>query len=133
MSANAQADAINFGNNNSEFANDGECDDRRFFGEGMSADLDADDVGADADDCAWLFEIGAIALWVEEEARVATRNLKINLGDDSSDWANDGKCDDVRFEGPDTASITATGDIGRDKSDCQRALDLGTIFLRNYK
>ena len=99
----------------------------------MSADLDADDIGADADDCGWLFEIGAIALWVEAEARAATRNLKINLGDDSSDWANDGKCDDIRFEGQGTASITDTSDIGRDNSDCQRALDLGTIFLRNYK
>ena len=45
------AEPLKFGTNKSEYSNDGECDDRRFFGKGMATDLDCDDIGMDARDC----------------------------------------------------------------------------------
>jgi len=54
---------FNFGNNASEFANDGECDDRRFTGEGMtSTELLDSDVSHDATDCRKAYYAGTITL-----------------------------------------------------------------------
>ena len=42
----------------------------------------------------------------------------IPYGDDSSPYANDGECDDKRFEGPGmTATILLDSDVGRDATD----------------
>ena len=51
---------INFGNNSSTWAFDGECDDPRFRGRGMATTLLAEDTGRDAADCRLLFETGNI-------------------------------------------------------------------------
>ena len=56
----------------------------------------------DATDCRALFERGEV--WIAEAApavdasRNATRQDAF-FGDDTSDWANDGECDDPRFAG----------------------------------
>ena len=57
------AAAIDFGDDTSEWANDNECDDKRFTGPGMTATplLDAD-VGHDATDCRTAFEAGRLQL-----------------------------------------------------------------------
>ena len=52
-----------------------------------------------------------------------------NLGDDSSEWANDGVCDDTRFVGDrGTGAWTANADhVGRDATDCGNLLNAGRI------
>ena len=103
------ADQINFGDNSSEWAKDGECDDRRFRGVGMAKGLDQDDVGHDATDCRQAYRDKRITLWVASEARAATQCKSIRFGDNKSEWPNDGECDDYRFEGPGTDSIMLSG------------------------
>lgn len=55
-------DGVTFGSNASPRANDGECDDPRFKGEGMAEILSAIDLKADATDCLALFARGKIEL-----------------------------------------------------------------------
>ena len=52
-----------------------------------------------------------------------------DFGDDSSEWANDGICDDTRFVGDRGAGAwTANGDhAGRDATDCRHLLNAGRI------
>lgn len=128
----AIAQDIDFGDNASEYANDGECDDRRFIGRNMTSSLDWDDAGHDADDCRRGYDLGLIQLWDETKARAATQCSAIRFGNNASEYANDGECDDIRFEGTGSSSILLPDDSGRDAADCKRACDQGTIFLRNY-
>ena len=51
---------IEFGDDSGEWANDGECHDPRFEGDGMSPALLGEDLGRDATDCRKLFEAGRI-------------------------------------------------------------------------
>ena len=55
-------ESIQFGDDSSEWANDGECDDPRFEGDGMSGMLKDQDRGHDATDCRKLFEAGRISV-----------------------------------------------------------------------
>lgn len=126
------AQNINFGDDSSEWANDGECDDRRFRGVGMAKGLDRDDVGRDATDCKTAFDDGRIKLWVAAESMAATQCSAIRFGNDKGDWPNDGECDDYRFEGPGTDSIMLSEDIGRDATDCRKACEFGQVSLRDY-
>ena len=54
----------------------------------------------------------------------------VDFGDDSSEWANDGECDDPRFSG---AGMTITplldDDIMHDATDCRTAFEAGTLQL----
>ena len=126
------AQSINFGDNFSEWANDGECDDRRFVGPGMAEELDRDDTGHDASDCRKAHRQGLITLWDQTKAAAATQCSAIQFGNNRSEHARDGECDDPRFEGTGTSTVVITDDLGRDAADCRRACDLGTVFLRNY-
>ncbi len=54
----------------------------------------------------------------------------IDFGDDSSEWANDGECDDPRFEGEGVASILLDQDLYRDATDCRDLYNRGRIDLR---
>ncbi len=128
----AQADDIRFGDNKSEWANDQECDDRRFYGTGMANELDNADTGRDANDCRKLFNAGKIKLWIEGEAKAATQCSKIDFGDDKSEYAKDDECDDARFEGRGMSSVVVTEDVGHDAADCKASCQNGLIFLRNY-
>ncbi|MEL1249949.1 hypothetical protein [Aurantiacibacter gilvus] len=57
----------------------------------------------------------------------------IDYGDDSSTWANDGECDDPRFEnapgsdGRGMAAVLLEQDSGHDASDCQMLVESGSI------
>ena len=47
----------------------------------------------------------------------------------TSDYAQDGECDDPRFDGDGMAAISLAGDRGHDAADCRRLYDAGRIRL----
>ena len=121
----AESDGVAFGDDSGDWAFDGECDDPRFWGEAMAAGFHKDNLFGDATDCRKAFESGSIRLFSIE----LLRQLKPDslpgdeaLGDDSSEWALDGECDDPRFEGEAMADELVEGDRHRDATDCGRAL-----------
>lgn len=122
--------AMDFGDDAATWANDGECDDKRFTGPGMTGTvlLEAD-IGHDAADCRAAWEAGTLT-WFEPQ--IGDLFLDgVNFGDDSGDWVNDQQCDDPRFAGDGMASLTQDSDRGRDASDCAAAWRAGTITLRD--
>ena len=120
---------IDFGDDTSEWANDGECDDPRFEGNGSAAEtLDAD-IRKDATDCKAAYDAGTVTLVEGGDTPVATTTGDIDFGDDTSEWANDGECDDPRFEGTGSADETLDADILKDAADCKAAYDAGTVKL----
>ncbi|MCX7566656.1 hypothetical protein OS189_09915 [Sulfitobacter sp. F26169L] len=126
------AQSVRFGDDTSEWADDGECDDRRFRGSMMASGLDKDDTGHDATDCKSSYNLGELKVWNFKQARAATQCDKINFGDDKSDWPRDGMCDDYRFEGPGADSVVLKSDIGHDATDCRKLCNAGKIALRDY-
>ncbi len=123
---------VNFGDDSSQYANDRECDDRRFAGQGMATSLNWASVGRDASDCRALFEAGSVRLWSPGESQAATQCAAIDYGDNQSQYANDGECDDMRFEGLGVAGILNASEIGHDSADCSRLCAFGAISLRDY-
>jgi|LGOV01.1.fsa_nt_gb hypothetical protein len=119
-----------YGDNTGEYPNDGECDDRRFVGSAMANSLGWGSTGRDADDCRAAVEAGSITLWDQQLAAEQTVCSAIDFGNDSSDYANDGTCDDIRFEGRGAAAQISYGDEGHDATDCSRMCDYGMIFVR---
>lgn len=129
----AAAQDIDFGDDSSTWANNGNCDDRRFTGPGMGEDLDWDDAGRDRTDCMKAFLAGKLKLWTMTAALAATDCAAIEWGDDENALgARDGYCDDPRFEGMAMAGILLAQDEGHDATDCRRMCDLSLIGLRNY-
>lgn len=122
-SAAADVSAINFGDDASMWANDGECDDKRFQGPGMTTTRLLDmDIGHDATDCRTAYADGQLSL-----APIAASG--IDFGDDASTWANDGECDDKRFFGPGmTTTMLLDSDIGHDASDCRAGYAAGALL-----
>ena len=110
---------VDFGDNSSQWANDGECDDPRFTGRGMAATLLEEDRLRDATDCRSLYQSGSIQM------RRAAGGW--SFGDDSSQWANDGECDDPRFTGDGMASVLLEEDTMRDATDCRALYNAGRI------
>ncbi len=53
-----------------------------------------------------------------------------DFGDDLSRWANDGECDDPRFEGAGSADTLLEVDRGHDANDCRKLFTAGRIALR---
>ncbi|WP_299308077.1 hypothetical protein [uncultured Croceicoccus sp.] len=54
-----------------------------------------------------------------------------DFGDDSSEWARDGECDDMRFEGEAmTTTVLRVEDVQHDAGDCRTAYQDGLITLR---
>lgn len=122
---------IDFGDDAGNFANDGECDDMRFAGDGMTeTPLIADDLYHDASDCRAAFAKGTIAL-APLFMRLAGE-AEIVWGDDEGEFSRDGECDDLRFEGPGmTTTPLIPEDIGHDATDCRAAYKDGKIIWRN--
>jgi hypothetical protein len=121
----ALAQAINFGDDRSQWANDGECDDGRFTGAGLtSTPLLQEDVLGDATDCRNAYKAGRLTLLgVASDGR-------IDFGNDSGEWANDGECDDMRFAGPGmTQTPLLQDDIMRDATDCREGYSAGRLKL----
>lgn len=120
------APKVNFGEDSGEYTKDGECDDPRFSGAGMtSTPLLADDILADASDCRTAYKAGKLTLLGVSDDGV------VSFGDDNGEYANDGECDDPRFVG---AGMTTTAlladDILHDATDCKTAFDAGKLQLR---
>jgi hypothetical protein len=134
----APAAEIDFGDDSSEWANDGECDDPRFGGEGTADELVDADLMKDATDCRAALEAGTVEFnggdGVDTDPATTTAatppastEADIDFGDDSSEWANDGECDDPRFSGEGTADELVDADLMKDATDCQAALEAGTV------
>ncbi|VAW21154.1 hypothetical protein MNBD_ALPHA11-402 [hydrothermal vent metagenome] len=119
-------DGILFGDNTSRWANDAECDDPRFTGTGMATELVDDDLEHDATDCLTLYQAGSISM-VEDTETTAT--AAVDFGNNSSQWANDGECDDPRFAGSGVAAVLLDEDLGRDATDCSQLFESGDIYL----
>ncbi len=63
MSSRPDVSEVDFGNDNGAWANDGECDDPRFKGPGMTeTPLLDEDIKADATDCRTAYERGDLTL-----------------------------------------------------------------------
>lgn len=60
---------------------------------------------------------------------IAQDGTDIDFGDDSSIWANDGQCDDPRFEGTGMSDLPNAIDIKADASDCEALMGAGEITL----
>ena len=111
----------------------------RFAGPGMtSTPLLDEDIRHDASECRAAFDDGRLTFKgdIVSEATLASsvdaaQLNRIQWGDDNGDFANDGECDDKRFEG---AGMTSTplldSDIKHDASDCRTAYQQGRLALR---
>ena len=112
---------IDFGDDSSQWANDGECDDPRFSGTGSAAELLDEDIRKDATDCRAALEAGTVVFTASADS--------IDFGDDSSEWARDGECDDPRFAGTGAADELVDADLLKDATDCRAAYEAGTVTL----
>ena len=130
LTTGAIAQEINFGNNDSDYSGDGECDDRRFEGVGMAESLRWTSVGGDAQDCSDAFDAGTITLWDYQSAIERTDCSAIDFGSNGSEYSNDGACDDPRFEGLGSAELPSSEHRGRDANDCQQLCEFDMIFVR---
>lgn len=124
------AQTPDFGNDSSPYANDGECDDPRFIGWGVATSTSHETVGKDASDCARLFNLRQIRLNRTQAESSIEQCQSIDFGDNSSEWSNDGECDDPRFWGGAMHTILNFGDLGRDAKDCRALCNSGAIWLR---
>ncbi len=148
---------IDFGDDSGDWANDGECDDPRFLGNGSAMMPAFDHEGRDASDCRILFGMGEVELvgsatlatsnspgvtavndalqsgsqsYEKPEATLLAQNTaNVDFGDNSSQWANDGECDDPRFEGEGMATTLVDEDRLRDANDCRALYNAGNIRL----
>jgi hypothetical protein len=121
---------IDFGANDSEYANDGECDDPRFAGGGMASSLNNSHIGRDAADCASLFQANRIRPQRTQAESSPAQCREIAFGNNSSRYANDDKCDDPRFTGPGIDNIVLRSDMKADANDCRALCASGEIWLR---
>lgn len=126
----AQPSTPDFGDDASVWANDGECDDGRFAGAGMTTTpLLDDDIGHDASDCRSAWNAGNLRL---ADPKPFGRTNAPDFGDDASEWAFDDECDDPRFVGPGMTTTTLLDeDMYHDATDCEAAWDAGDIELRD--
>lgn len=124
--AQSNASSINFGDDASTWANDQECDDPRFAGDGMASTLVETDRAHDATDCRALFLAGSIHLI---EGTTTSDNGSVDFGDNSSTWAFDGQCDDPRFAGRNMAAMLLDTDMFHDAQDCRELIETGSIRL----
>jgi len=126
----AAAQQIDFGDNSSDFANDNECDDPRFAGDGMAHSYAEENLGRDAADCSRLFDLGQVRLARAKADSSISECKTVNFGTDASEWAHDTECDDPRFIGPGVHTILNSDDLGTDASDCRAACMAGEAWLR---
>lgn len=119
------APSVSFGDDTGSYSNDGECDDPRFEGAGMTGTaLLSDDILHDATDCQAAFDAGQLKL------RGVADDGTIDFGDDNGSYANDGECDDLRFIGSGmTATSLIEDDIMHDATDCRTGYEAGKLKL----
>lgn len=93
----ASTGGIDFGDNISNWANNGECDDPRFEGQGMAAFLIDSDIFHDANDCAALFNEDSIRLLGADQLILSSRLERGSLSGGDSMRPNDSYLDSYRF------------------------------------
>ena len=72
------------------------------------------------------------AEWVVAAAACAlagTTSAQVDFGDDTSQWAHDGECDDPRFAGEGSAETLVEADLYHDATDCRALFDQGRVML----
>ncbi|WP_251977443.1 hypothetical protein [Salinicola avicenniae] len=81
---------------------------------------------------AKLYISEANPAWSETEDASATVGSShgIEWGDNTSDWANDGECDDPRFSGPGVNAHNLAEDRYHDANDCRALYESGQIYVR---
>ena len=122
---------INFGDDESIWAMDDECDDPRFEGLGMAFVAFSENVAHDATDCRALLDEGRIGLRAPNDGATESNEVEIDFGDDSGSFARDDECDDPRFEGDGMALRLLEEGRTRDATDCRTLFDQGRIQLRS--
>ncbi len=120
---------IDFGDDAGQWNNDGECDDPRFDGEGSAVNLGDDHLGHDATDCRELFLAGSVVYLGDDPAMEQVTADGIDFGDNTSEWAEDGECDDPRFEGEGMAESPSGAHLGHDATDCLTFYQEGSLTL----
>lgn len=135
------AAGLDFGDDNGKYAKDGECDDPRFTGAGMTnTPLLDSDIRHDATDCRTAFAKGRLTVKQQGPTPQTPQSAKydpdsavgrIIWGDDNGKYARDGECDDQRFSGPGmTDTPLLESDIKHDATDCRVAFTQGRLTLR---
>ncbi|MEP3050061.1 MAG: hypothetical protein ABJP48_02785 [Erythrobacter sp.] len=115
---------ISFGDDTSQWAFDGECDDVRFVGENVAESLTIQNIGKDATDCEISYSEGRIQL--NPLFAPITDSNPIDFGNNRSQYADNGVCDDIRFTGKYAADVIyIVDDIGRDANDCRADFERG--------
>ena len=71
--------------------------------------------------------VAALALFI---CAVPPAHAGVEFGDDAGNWANDGECDDPRFEGEGSASALLNADRLHDATDCRTLFERGLVRLR---
>lgn len=127
----AVLNGTDLGDNSYEWANDDQCDDARFQGEGMAITPTRAAIKKDRNDCSYGFQTGALTLADALPDPVETVYRDIDFGHDKSSYAGDNECDDPRFFGAGMSSIALSiENIGGDRKDCLAAFKDGTIILK---
>ena len=129
----AAAAGVDFGDDASKFSKDGECDDKRFSGPGMTdTPLLDSDVRHDATDCRTAYDQHRLVMATDSGGSgYADSGVNhIMWGDDASKFSKDGECDDKRFTGPGmTNTPLLDSDIKHDATDCRSAFSQGRLQL----
>ena len=115
---------VDFGDDSGRFSQDGECDDVRFDGVGRSVYDGRDHIRRDASDCRELYEQRRL-----EVSERGTGQGSVEFGDDSGLFAQDGECDDARFEGRGHSGYRSRDHVLRDASDCREAFGQDLVRL----
>jgi hypothetical protein len=84
---------------------------------------------ADATDCSIAYSEGNVTL-KDDTPDTSSSNFRINFGDDSGGFPNDGECDDPRFQGRGAAMELYDDNILGDATDCRAAYEAGTVIYQ---
>jgi hypothetical protein len=119
------AGPIDFGDDTGVWANDGECDDPRFAGEGVASSPRRLNIARDATDCRAVLDAGRAVFQGELEPLWSGVHEGVDFGDNSGGYPDDGECDDPRFIGDGVALGAGRANALRDANDCRAAFDAG--------
>lgn len=121
-------DDVYFGDDQSLYPSDGECDDPRFAGTAMAAKPTLAGLAHDAADCMPAWRAETIRLVEELDTGGTLIRNGILFGDDLSSLANEDACNDPGFAGEGMSDGNVSSSYaGHDRSDCVAAFEAGQI------
>jgi len=119
---------VELGDDSGRWPDDGQCDDPRFIGEGMSPSPDHPEIEKDRSDCSYGFQVGELTLADELPPPLVSVIDGIDFGHDKGTYPTDNECDDPRFAGAGMATIALDpANIGGDRTDCLDAYQNGLV------